>query len=239
MPLRCRSSVLRLGLAAALSMLALAGEAASPFADSVTLPNGDAVLIGEQGPGLLAAADAGRMEDVLWLLIDEARMDDAIAVLTYVARHRPDTAPDLATLGVRVLADVGDGDRAAAIVSAIARESGADMAAVLKAVRAAGLTVDELAAPDAAADITEDIANLEPGSGPDTPLDAGAEAGPAAPAAPGRPSVEYSGQGGGGGGSGGGLPAGLFIGGGGGGGSNNTSGDDQTIPDPPADAGVS
>ncbi|MCA8928079.1 MAG: hypothetical protein KDC18_08405 [Alphaproteobacteria bacterium] len=211
----------------------------------MALPDGDTVAIGAQGPALLATHDAGRLEAVLWQLIDEGRADDAMAVLAYVARHRPAEAPALAVTGLRIVTDLNDQARARTLVAAIASESGTPPDAILAAVQQSGLPADfwtDASVPVAAAE--EDVAGLEPAAGrlPAAGRPQGAE-GPAsdadrAPAAVAANAPVYGGYGGGGG-FGGGLPPGLTIGGGSGGRPSVPPGPPPGIPDPPTGGGMS
>ena len=230
---KCYPHHLTTAIAAGWLLLAGGPASASPPADAVNLPGGETVLIGEQAPVLLAAADTGRMEEILWQLVDEDRTADAIAVLGYAARHRPQMAAQLAVLGVSVIADAGDGQHASDIISIIAAESGADPVSISQAVRNAGLAVDT--------ENVENIASLEPASGPENGLPDLPETAADIATDNAAAAIQYSGQGGGRGG-GGGLPPGLFIGGGGGGGGGGRGGsdsDDPMVPDPPGDAGAS
>lgn len=127
-----------------------------PEGEIVSLPGGDRIAIGGQGPMLLAAQDSGRLEGVLWQLVDRGLADDAVAVLAYVARHRPAQAPALAVTGLRVVTDLGDTERGAALVAAILKESGANPAALGAALREAGLPLPPLATADAEAPGADD-----------------------------------------------------------------------------------
>jgi hypothetical protein len=202
-----------------------------PAADVVSLPDGERVQIGEQGPMLLQAAESGTLEDVLRLLVDAGRSADGAAALIYVARHRPDLADGLAALGLALLAVPEHGIDASALLTAIADAAQA-------AIETENLS-KVVGRPSANPETEVDIAALRPASGPP-----GWQQTDAPPPVAGQPTAPVSyGSGGGGGGSGGaggGLPAGLFIGSGGGVGSNAESGvdtppatTDQTSVDPP------
>ena len=241
---------------AALGLACASAATAQSRGEIVALPNGDTVAIGAEGGLLLQAHDAGRLEGVLWQLLDEGRPGDAVAVLAYVARHRAAAAGALAVMGLRIVTDLQDTAGAGEMVSAILRESGADAIAVRAAVRAAGLPAEvvdtaALRARDGRLSETElaervaaegaEVASLEPAS---QYLPAGD-----APPGPGELSIpadlpsgarSYGAHGGERPGfGGGGLPPGLVIGGGGAGGGRGNGNAPPDIKDPPPDAGVS
>ena len=123
---------------------------AAPEGEVVVLPDGDAVLVGAEGQGLLQAHDAGGLEPVLWQLVDEGRASDAMAVLGYVARHRKAAAGELAVMGLRIVTDLQDVAGAGLVVDVIRRESGADPATMQAAVQAAGMPASFVGQPPAA-----------------------------------------------------------------------------------------
>jgi len=201
--------------------------------EMIGLPDGQQVLIGDQGAMLLDAADSGRLEDVLRSLVDAGRWDDGLAILIYVARHRPGLTDGLTSLGLALLATP---DRA--------EQVGSILAAIVDAGNGGSSDLEPSMVVSSPDDAAIDIASLEPASGPPDSDndDAGASVEPP-PVDPASQPVSYgSAGGGGGGGIGGGLPAGLFIGSSGGGAGGEA--DDQSSPnpgvvDPPADGGVS
>ena len=240
---RCVFVVCVLGAA----LPAWAESALSP--EMVTLPDGQQVLIGDQAEMLLKAADSGRLEDVLRSLLDAGRWDDGLAVLIYVARHRPALTDGLMALGLVMLATAERAEEVGSILAAIAEAGNGDALSF----KPSKVVVDAANAED----LSIDIASLEPASGPPERVDAPLVDPSIAP-------VTYGTAGGGGGGIGGGLPAGLFIGSSGGGtrqalGQQEPSNPDSVDPpvqpptpnpdpipnpnpdivDPPADGGVS
>lgn len=123
----------------ALALIRVEMPRAQPEGEVVVLPDGDAVLVGAEGQGLLQAHDAGGLEPVLWQLVDEGRASDAMAVLGYVARHRRAAAGELTVMGLRIVTDLRDVAGAGLVVDVIQRESGADPATMRAAVHAAGM----------------------------------------------------------------------------------------------------
>lgn len=217
---RLYSALVRVGVVACLSLLPV-GSAASNPAATVVLPNGETVLIGAEGPSLLAAHDTGRLEALLWQLADEGRLADTAPVLAFIARERPRDAASLAALGTEIAESLGEPELAATIQVVVAREAGS------RAPRSRGVEHSD-----------DSIANLEPASGRDGERPSGPQDNPGK-----SPVQPFNGSPSGGLGDDL-LPPGLRIGNVGGGNGDNDGvpvNDDPGPPsvlDPPDDGGM-
>lgn len=160
--------------ATALLTFAAGGLSGALAEEPVVLPDGSRVDMNGQGPGLLASSDRGELELAVWQLADAGRAADSVAVLAYVARHRPNLAESLALLGMELASDLDDPLLAGLVISAVAAESKTSASRLLGTMEGAGFPSHLLAAA---------ASSVAPTAAAADPLPSDGEGGPPGPVA--------------------------------------------------------